>query len=208
MLKLNIYFYIILSFFCFLPGGNAWGDIYAYRDTRGVMTFTNARSHSGYRMVLKEASRGLTVSAGPKRYVPIVRWAAKRYGVDPHLVWAVIKVESDFNPQAISHKGARGLMQLMPATARMHAVKDIHDPNENIRAGVRHLRLVLDRFKGNLRLGLAAYNAGIKAVEKYRNVPPYSETKKYIKRVLRYYNLYRSQGTVLAGYESSEPKTY
>ena len=189
-------------------GAVARADIYAYRDTRGVMTFTNAPSHSGYRMVLKDQPRGSSVSAGPKQYVPIVRWAAERYGVDPNLVWAVIKVESDFDPAAISHKGARGLMQLMPATARMHEVKDIHDPNENIRAGVRHLRLVLDRFKGNLRLGLAAYNAGIRTVERYRNIPPYAETKNYVKRVMRYYNLYRTQGSILAGYELGEAKVY
>ncbi len=152
--------------------------------------------------------RSTRSSTASKCYAPMVRSAAKRYSVDPHLVWAVIKVESDFNPRAISHKGARGLMQLISATARQHRVKDIHDPNENIRAGVRHLRLALDRFDGNVRLGLAAYNAGIKAVGKYKNVPPFSETRKYVKRVLRYYNLYRTQGTVLAGYELGESKTY
>ena len=162
------------------------------------MTFTNAPSHPGYRMVIKNGPSG-SVTMGPRRFKSIVRSASERYGVDPHLVWAVIKVESNFNPEAVSRKGARGLMQLMPATARMHRVDNIHDPNENIRAGVRHLRRLLDRFKGNLRLGLAAYNAGTKAVEKYRNVPPYSETRKYVRRVLRYYQQYRTKGTVLAG---------
>ena len=99
-------------------------------------------------------------------------------------------------------------MQLMPATARMHHVGNIHDPGENIRAGVRHLRLLLDRFNGNFRLSLAAYNAGIKAVERYRNVPPFSETKKYVRLVLQYYQHYRAQGPVLASYNLNQEKTY
>lgn len=163
------------------------------------MTFTNAPSHSGYRMIIKTGSSESSALMGPRRFKSIVRLASDRYGVDPHLVWAVIKVESDFNPDAVSRKGARGLMQLMPATARMHRVGNIHDPNENIRAGVRHLKQLLDRFKGDLRLGLAAYNAGANAVEKYRNVPPFSETQKYVRRVLKYYRHYRAKGTVLAG---------
>ncbi len=174
-------------------------DIYVFRDSRGVMTFTNAPSHSGYRMIIRNGPSGSSVPMGPRRFKSIVRWASDRYGLDPHLVWAVIKVESDFNPDAVSRRGARGLMQLMPATARMHRVGNIHDPNENIRAGVRHLRKLLDRFKGNLRLGLAAYNAGANAVEKYRSVPPFSETQKYVRRVLQYYQHYRAKGTILAG---------
>ncbi len=186
----------------------AYADIYFYRDSRGIMTFTNAPSHSGYRTIIRTGPRRSSVRSGIRRFEPIVRLASERFGVDPHLVWAVIKVESDFDPDAISRKGARGLMQLMPATARMHHVGNIHDPGENIRAGVRHLRLLLDRFNGNFRLSLAAYNAGIKAVERYRNVPPFSETKKYVRLVLQYYQHYRAQGTVLAGYNLNQEKTY
>ncbi len=109
-----------------------------------------------------------------------------------------MKVESNFNPEAVSKKGARGLMQLMPTTARQHRVDNIHDPSQNIQAGVRHLRLLLNRFQGNLRLGLAAYNAGTRAVERYRNIPPYSETRKYVRRVLKYFDFYRTRGPFLA----------
>lgn len=190
-----------------LAATGAWADIYAYRDSRGIVTFTNAPSHSGYRTVLRENPGAPSTRTAPERYESMVRSASGRYGVDPHLVWAVIKVESDFNPDAVSRKGARGLMQLMPATARMHGVENIHDPDENIRAGVRHLRISLDRFGGNIRLGLAAYNAGIKAVERYRSVPPFEETRKYVQRVLRYFQLYRARGTALTGFDLQEARS-
>jgi soluble lytic murein transglycosylase-like protein len=116
--------------------------------------------------------------------------------VDAALVHAVIKAESDYNVFARSRKGAQGLMQLMPDTARLHNVSNVHDPAENIEGGVRHLRLLLDRFSGDLALSLAAYNAGIKAVEQYRGVPPYAETQEYVRRVLRFYDRYRGDGSI------------
>jgi soluble lytic murein transglycosylase len=118
--------------------------------------------------------------------------------VDPDLVWAVIKAESNFNPRAVSRKGARGLMQLMPVTARLLEVDNAYNPTENVNGGVRYLRSLLDRFRGNRRLALAAYNAGAKAVEQYKNVPPYAETREYVRRVLNYYRLYRNNGGVIA----------
>ncbi|MFQ5906909.1 MAG: lytic transglycosylase domain-containing protein [bacterium] len=128
----------------------------------------------------------------PHRFERIVRSAADRYSVDSNLVWAVMKVESDFNPRAVSHRGARGLMQLMPVTARLHNVGDIYDPTENINAGARHLKSLLDRFQGDLRLALAAYNAGVGAVKRYEDVPPFSETRRFVRRVLKYYQIYRA----------------
>jgi soluble lytic murein transglycosylase-like protein len=126
----------------------------------------------------------------------MIRSASGRYGVDPHLVRAVIKVESDFNTQARSHKGAQGLMQLMPETAQLHRVNNAYDPEENIDGGVRHLRLLLDRYQGDLNLTLAAYNAGVKAVERHRGVPPFMETREYIRRVMTYLDGYRGSGTI------------
>lgn len=110
-----------------------------------------------------------------------------QYGVDPVLVRAVIQVESDFNPMCVSGKGARGLMQLMPETARRYGVKRVHDPEENIRGGVQYLAFLLDMFSNDLPRTLAAYNAGEGAVAKYAGVPPYSETMTYVKRALTVY---------------------
>ncbi len=178
-------------------------DIYVHRDSRGIMTFTNAPSQSGYRVIIRNPSRHSRVAGQPQSFEQIVRSASNRHGVDPNLVWAVMKVESNFNPEAVSKKGARGLMQLMPATARQHRVDNIHDPSQNIQAGVRQLRLLLNSFQGNLRLGLAANKAGSRAVERYRNIPPYSETRKYVRRVLQYYDFYRTRGPFLAGQPGS-----
>jgi soluble lytic murein transglycosylase-like protein len=114
-----------------------------------------------------------------------VEEVAARHGVPKNLVLAVIAVESQFDPQAVSARGAIGLMQLMPATAQILGVSDPFDPRENIQGGVRHLRALMDRFDNNLTLALAAYNAGAKAVITHGGVPPYRETRQYVKRVLR-----------------------
>lgn len=163
-------------------------DVYVYRDRQGVLNFTNVPNHAGYRRVLKEgdiSARRAVYSSN--NYDDIIRAASDRHSVDAELVRAVIKVESDFNSNARSHKGAMGLMQLMPDTARLHNVSDVYDPTNNIEGGVRHLRLLLNRFRGDLQLTLAAYNAGIKAVEKHGGIPPFVETREYVRRVLRYY---------------------
>src|SRR5436190_969756 len=109
--------------------------------------------------------------------------AASRHNVDPGLVRAVIKVESNFNPNAVSRKGAMGLMQLMPFTARELKVSNPFDPEQNVDAGVRHLKHLLDNFGGDVRLTLAAYNAGAGAVARNSGIPPYSETRSYVKRI-------------------------
>ncbi|MFQ5853029.1 MAG: lytic transglycosylase domain-containing protein [Candidatus Binatia bacterium] len=175
-------------------------DIYAYTDPRGVLRLTNVPTHSRYRVVIRTLSKRPSLSFQlPRRFESIVRSVSDRYGVDPNLVWAVMKVESNFNPRAVSRKGARGLMQLMPETARLHNVGDIYDPTENITGAVRHLRLLLNRFQGNLRLALAAYNAGATVVEQHKTVPPFSETREYVRRVLNYYRLYRDNAGISAG---------
>lgn len=116
---------------------------------------------------------------------PIVRDAAARYGVDADLIHAVIRAESDYDPRCRSHAGAMGLMQLMPGTAAGLGVADAWDPAQNVDGGTRYLRRQLDRF-GDLRLALAAYNAGPGAVSRYGGVPPYDETRTYVQRVLEY----------------------
>lgn len=130
--------------------------------------------------------------ANKKRFTPHIDQAAARYGLDAELIHAVISVESGYNPRAVSPKGAMGLMQLMPATAALYGLGDPFDPLANIDAGTRHLRMLIRRFK-NIRLALAAYNAGAGAVIRYgHNVPPYQETRHYVIRVTHFYLLYKS----------------
>src|SRR5688572_7213776 len=114
-----------------------------------------------------------------------IRDVAARYGVSPRLVAAIVEAESEFNPRAESRRGARGLMQLMPATATSLQVEDAFDPRSNIDGGVRHLRRLMDRFDGDLPVVLAAYNAGEQAVIHHGGVPPYRETRRYVRRILR-----------------------
>jgi len=183
--------------------GEAWADIYMYRDSKGVLHFSNAPTGRSYRPFLADDSpvrltslptfRGATKLADParrKKFDPLIRDSARRHRVEPALVKAVIQAESDFVPYARSPKGALGLMQLMPATAHMHGVWQILDPRENVEGGVRHLRYLLDRYSGNVRLALAAYNAGVQAVAKHGGVPPYPETTAYLERVLRFRQMY------------------
>ena len=120
----------------------------------------------------------------PAHVDALIAKAAEEHAVDPNLVRAVIKVESAYKPKARSHKGAMGLMQLMPATAREYGVRDAYDPAQNINAGVKHLRSLLDRF--DVRLAVAAYNAGAGAVQRYGGIPPYRETRDYVRKVLAF----------------------
>ena len=118
---------------------------------------------------------------------------AFRYDLDPALIKAIIKVESDFNPSAVSPKGACGLMQLMPGTARELGVTSVFDPDQNIEGGVRHMRRLLDFLGGDLVLSLAAYNAGEIAVLRYGTIPPFEETERFVELVLEYYDRYKMQ---------------
>jgi hypothetical protein len=124
----------------------------------------------------------------PSLYDQLIETTARRHSVDPRLVKSVMLVESGFNPAAISPKGARGLMQLMPATANAYGVRDIHDPAENIAGGTRYLSYLLGLFGGNLEKSLAAYNAGETAVTRYGGIPPYNETRLYVHKTLTAYN--------------------
>ena len=123
--------------------------------------------------------------------------AAQQHHVQPALLLAVMKAESSFNPIVISKAGAVGLMQLVPETAIRHGVRNLYDANENITGGAKHLRYLLDRFHGNTRLALAAYNAGERKMDRYGKIPPYKETQDYVKKVLAYYRGYKKDGWVM-----------
>ena len=125
----------------------------------------------------------------------IIIQTAIRYQVEPALVKAIIMAESGYNPRAISKKGAKGLMQLMPKTAQDLGVEDVLNPQQNIDGGVRYFKQLVNRFNGDLKLALAAYNAGSKTVRRYKGVPPFKATQYYIKKVFEYYQLYKNQMT-------------
>jgi soluble lytic murein transglycosylase-like protein len=125
-------------------------------------------------------------------YASIVSKIANKHKIDPAIIMAIIMAESGYNPRAVSKKGAKGLMQLMPRTAKSLGVKNIFNPNDNINAGVRYFKKNLNRFNGDVKLALAAYNAGSGNVRKYRGIPPFRATKIYVKKVLEYYQLYKN----------------
>lgn len=150
------------------------------------------------------ATRVVNSSARPRYHAAVsitevehavVRYS-RQYRIPSALLLAVIKAESDFNPIVISKAGAVGLMQLIPETAIRHGVRNLYDTDDNIAGGARHLRYLLDRFNGNLRLALAAYNAGERKVERYRRIPPYKETRAYVKKVMQYYRQYRAANPI------------
>ena len=123
--------------------------------------------------------------------------AAQQHHLHPALLFAVMKAESSFNPIVVSMAGAVGLMQLIPETAMRHGVQNLYDTNENVAGGARHLRYLLDRFHGNMRLALAAYNAGERKVDRYKQIPPYKETRHYVQKVLSYYRDYRKEARLV-----------
>ncbi len=181
---------VILSFFSYF--GHA--AIYSYVDGNGTYHFTNMIPvGKKFRVIISDRITSIVVkNIDNTSYDKIIKQYANAHGVDPLLVKAVMKTESNFNPRAVSHKGAQGLMQLMPDTARFVNVTNPFDPEENIRGGTRYLKYLDEIFAGNVELILAAYNAGPGRVMEYNmNVPPYEETRTYIQRVKAYYNKLR-----------------
>jgi soluble lytic murein transglycosylase-like protein len=183
----------------------SWAEIYKYVDENGVVHFTNVPDKR-YNLVLKKGWVQFRLGANFDQYDSEIRESSKRYGVEYALVKAVIKAESNFDSQAISRAGAKGLMQLMPGTADALGVNDSFHPPDNIEAGVRYLRYLLDLFGGNLQLALAAYNAGEEAVFRYNGIPPYQETQIYVQRVMQYFQNYSNGPTAPRGSSSSPAK--
>lgn len=172
----------------------ASADIYMFVDQEGIVHFTNVptASDSDYRVYIKENANFAPGLYSPDRYDHYIREASELYGLSYPLLKAIIKAESDFNPRAVSRKGALGLMQLMPENVKRMNINDPFDPWENIMGGARYFRQMLDRFKGKLSLSLAAYNAGPTTVERFNNqIPPYKETEHYVEKVMRFYYSYK-----------------
>jgi soluble lytic murein transglycosylase-like protein len=173
----------------------ASADIYKYEDQQGVIHLTNIPTESGvkYVLVMREKRILLDRKLGDNisQYDDLIIKASEKHKIEPALIKAIIKAESNFNHRAVSPKGARGLMQLMPATASSLQVQDSFHPENNIEGGVKYLRYLLNYFNGNLPLALAAYNAGENAVIRHRGVPPYRETQVYVQRVLGYLDKFR-----------------
>jgi soluble lytic murein transglycosylase len=174
------------------PPAEAGGGLYRFVDARGVVHFTNVPKDDRWKVI--RPPRGLTYSSGPRRpvrlYDPLISRAADLYGVPAAMVKAVIHAESSFNPRAVSRKGAMGLMQLMPETARDLGVREPFHEEDNVLGGTRYLRVLRDRYSGSWTHALAAYNAGPSTVDRYRGVPPFAETQEYVTRVLSYYRRY------------------
>ncbi|GLI39186.1 lytic transglycosylase domain-containing protein [Geobacter hydrogenophilus] len=195
----------ILALALLLLGGvgyfDAKADIYRYEDEEGVVHFTDAPTDKRFKIFMRDIKRDRKLrttfklarfTRDPAEFEPIITQCAQEFGVDRSLVKAVIHAESGYNPNAVSPKGASGLMQLMPKTARDLKVANSLDPRENIRGGVRYLRFLLDTFRGDESLALAAYNAGLSRVAQYNGIPPYQETRTYVDRVLTYRKSYQT----------------
>jgi len=185
--------FIAVTVLLFVHCGPSFADIYKYEDEEGVLHLTNVPSNhkANYVMIMKEKRVYFPRITDIREYDKIIIQAANKFKLDVALIKAVIKAESNFNHRAVSRAGAKGLMQLMPQTASILKVDDVFHPANNIEGGARYLRYLLNVYKGNLTLALAAYNAGEGAVAKYNfGVPPYRETQNYIRRVLALYESY------------------
>jgi len=168
----------------------ASADVYRYKDKDGVWHFTNVQKDTRYTLFIR--SKDKKPSQYIEEYEGIITQATRRFNVDPLLIKAVIKAESDFDQRAISPKGAQGLMQLMPPTADAMEVSNPFNPEENIFGGTRYLSLLLKRFRQDKTLAIAAYNAGPEVVETYGGVPPFPETESFVAKVLDFHKQYAS----------------
>jgi Transglycosylase SLT domain/Domain of unknown function (DUF4124) len=189
----------------------AHAEIYQYIDANGTISLTNVPTDLRYRRITPQQPNRLHPVLSERELEPMISRYSRQHQLHPALIRAVIKAESGFDPMAVSRAGAIGLMQLMPQTAVRLEVRDLYDPEDNIGGGTKYLRQLLDRFRGNLPLALAAYNAGEHAVDRYRGLPPIDETRQYVRKVIRYYRTFLIKdgamaGHVIAAAESAEPQ--
>jgi soluble lytic murein transglycosylase-like protein len=207
--KLPAYRYVAVIFLCAVllcaltAPCPAMADIYRYVDEDGIVHFTDAPTDKRFKVFMRDLKKDRELrtklkyasSVNPAEYEQLITTCSAKYGVNPCLVKAVIHAESGYNPNAVSSKGASGLMQLMPGTAKSLKVADRFNPKDNVEGGVKYLRFLLDTFRGDVSLAVAAYNAGMGNVAKYGGIPPYNETRTYVSRVLSYMKSYQESGT-------------
>jgi len=180
----------------------ARADIYRYVDEDDIVHFTDAPTDKRFKIFMRDLKRDKELrtklkyasSVNPAEFEQLIKSCSAKYGVNSSLIKAVIHAESGYNPNAVSSKGASGLMQLMPATAKSLKVADRFNPKDNVEGGVKYLRFLLDTFRGDVSLAVAAYNAGLGKVAKYGGIPPYNETRTYVNRVLSYMKSYQESG--------------
>jgi soluble lytic murein transglycosylase-like protein len=200
--KRNCVHFIVIFQVCLIFSHilTAQADIYRYEDEEGIIHFTDAPTDKRFKIILRDLKKDkllrtrlqLPFTANPGDYDNIIKECADKYGVSTSLVKAVIHAESGYNPNALSRKGASGLMQLMPGTARSLKVNNSFDPKDNVEGGVKYLRFLIDTFRGDISLALAAYNAGLNKVAKFGGIPPYAETRNYVNKVLSYMQSYQA----------------
>jgi soluble lytic murein transglycosylase len=182
---------LIAALVLFVAVPSLFADIYMYVDKDGTTCFTNLMPPTPqYQVIIKERKR-FSRSYSEDKYDEHIREASGIHGVSFPLLKAIIKAESDFNPKAVSKKGAKGLMQIMPSNFKILGIKDPFNPRENVMGGALYLRQMLDRFNGKIHLALAAYNAGPDSVDRSGGIPPIRETENYVNKVMKYYKIFR-----------------
>lgn len=188
----KIFLIAFFTMFNFLYLSSSYADIYTYMDDKGVMHFTNVPTNSNFRLYMKEGRSNSFLRGSVSRFDSIIKRASRRYGVDAALIKAVITAESNFNARAVSAKGAKGLMQIMPFNFRNLGISDPFSPSQNIMGGTRYLRKMIKLNRGRLKLALASYNAGPHAVKRFKGIPPYKETRNYVVKVMKLYKHYKN----------------
>ncbi len=196
---------ILLLLGLMIFAGSAAADLFIYEMPGGSRIMTDhlmsnpsyklirtGKANKGAGLILADKNRQF-FRADPGAYDRLIKRMATAHDVEGSLIKAVIRAESEFNPYATSKVGAAGLMQLMPATAHEYGVDNIYDPAQNVEAGVLHLKYLLKRYRNSQKLAVAAYNAGQTRVDRYKGVPPYAETRKYVRKVLKYKKIYMAE---------------
>lgn len=192
-MKIRAAFWLLFMYSIFIDSSLAYADIYKYTDKNGHSYFTDRPNHKKYRLIIRTRPQSYNAAlkvmgVNKKKYTPIISAAAHKYKVDEALIHAVIRAESAYEASAVSSAGAVGLMQLMPGTAKQYGANNRKDAKQNIFAGTRYLKYLISLFPQNLKLAIAAYNAGENTVKRYNNkIPPYPETQKYVRQVLLFY---------------------